>query len=107
MSRTVQIIVVVVVASAVGFGVRLLFGSTTASYIVGVAGAAVGIAALLIGSSSSGKERISSLVRVGRAHRSHITGVDDAGGVQGPVRSDVQVKTADDSTVIGVRSRRP
>jgi hypothetical protein len=57
--RTVTIVVLVATACAVGYGILLITGSTVASYIVGVVGMAVGIAALFVGDPRSEREAAS------------------------------------------------
>jgi hypothetical protein len=76
MNRWPLFIAVVVVSCVGGYAVWLLTDSTTASYIVGVVGTAVGIAALVVTRGSSDGSTVSSLVRARNVDKS-VTGIDD------------------------------
>ena len=105
MSKLIRVVLVVVVSAAAGYGAALLWGTATAGYIVGVVGAVLSGAALVLGPTDS-RRKILAKVKVGRADGSEVIGVDGADGTQ-DVASRVRVDEAKDSTVIGVRQRRP
>jgi hypothetical protein len=105
MSKSIRVIIVVVVSAAGGYAATLLWDTTTAGYIVGVAGTALGGIALALGPSDS-RAKTMSKIRVRRAERSDVIGVDGTEGSQ-PVESDVRVGTATNSKIIGVKQRRP
>ena len=100
MSRVVVILVVLAVACAIGYVVWLLTDSTSASYIVGVVGTALGAAALLSPEGRRFTAGVKSRVRVGTARKSRVTGarVTDKRDVDASVR----VRNADDSEITGV-----
>lgn len=104
--RRVLIILGILAASAVaGLAVWLATDSTTASYIVGVVGAGVSIAALVIAVSDKGPgPALRARLRLDRVLSSRVVGIDRGPG-DGDASADIRTGDIEKSEIIGVRSQ--
>lgn len=104
MRRALIILAVFTAAAIVGVVLWKTTGSTTAGYVVGVAGAAAGIAALLI-SPPSGRtsQGVRSKLTLRNVKNSNVVGADLTGDAEADAR--IKARDVDGSDVTGVRTR--
>jgi hypothetical protein len=103
MRRATVILAVLVAAAVAGYVVWLLTDSTTASYIVGVVGTAVGIAALVVSPGGDRGSRLRARLRLDNVTESNVTGVDATSDAD--ANATIRTKDVKGSSLTGVRSR--
>ena len=103
MPRPLILLAVVVASAVVGYLAWELTGSTAASYMIGVAGLAVGVAALFAPKEVGGKLR--AKVKVGTAEDTSVVGAHlPAGAPDANVDTEVEVGKAKGGEAIGIRT---
>jgi hypothetical protein len=106
MRRGLLILGILLACAGVGYVLWRATGSAIAGYIVGVAGAAASIAALVpSGRAASVHQRLRARLKLGKVRNADVTGVDTS-SPDASATANVRIRDIEGGKVVGVRSRR-